>query len=483
MVFMLALFLLAAAVSLPKPVVEMVDRARSVAPEFGADALLRLAESDLVADPGAKRELIEEAFRLAGAAQEPMKRRAIKPGSADSQVNFMARAYAQELDALSLESRAAADMLRVDKARAREMFAQIAPPRLPPLGCADLLVYDVSAYYETLGQIAAEAGAKVLMGFAGRIASPAEVGPMARAIASAKATPEQLEALIAAFNGALGNLAGDDRSFSFSVSGDGRAMADLEALLAAAKARQVSTAALVDGIRGYLARHLTAKRCFDNNGIVISLGVGSPSPLAQPDAVTYFNNRIRAAVYPADAKVEPLGGEEIRASGVEDPVAEDGSWKGQESRDLADRFNGLLFNPNGSAWPAEYRNGTEWQAKLAEYLRALADWKPDQDTGPAEYFYRKCYLLSSLVNVVPNGPAREQVLRAYIEFLRRNSYQRTNRVEWFLPVNTLLVRVMVDPALAGLAAEMRHTGDPVMAMYAELDRLAPRSPAKAIALL
>src|SRR5207245_10342454 len=104
--------------ALPTKLLELVDRARSVPPEFGADALLRLAESDAVADPDAKRELIEEAFRKAGTAQEPMKRRSLKPGAGDTRVSFQARAYAQDLDALSLQSRAVSAMLHVDKSKA-----------------------------------------------------------------------------------------------------------------------------------------------------------------------------------------------------------------------------------------------------------------------------------------------------------------------------------------------------------------------------
>jgi hypothetical protein len=493
MVHMFALLLLAAAATLPKPFVELVDRARSVPPEFGADALLRMAESEAVTDTAAKRELIEEAFRLAGAAQEPMKRRGIRPGSADSHVNFLARAYAQDLDTLSLQSRAVADMLRIDKRKARDLFARIAPPRVPKLACADLLVYDVSAYFEAAGEIAktaftpkeraAQDHAKFLAGFAGRISSAAEVGPMARAIAAAGFTPEPLQMLLTVFTASLQTLAADDRSFSFTASGEGAMMADIAALVSAAKGQQVSSVALVEGVRGYLVRHLTATRCFDNSGMTIGLAIGNQNPAEQPGAVAYFNGRIRAEVYPADSKIEPLGGEEIRANGLEDPVPpQETSWHGQESRDLADRFNGLLFNPAGTAWPGEYKNGAEWLAKLREYLGALGDWRPG-DVGPAEYFYRKCYLLSSLVNVAPNGPPRERVLRAYVDFLRQNTYQQTSRIEWFLPVNTLLVRVTMDPSLAALAEELRHAGDPVMAMYAQLDKTVPRSPAKVMGLL
>src|SRR5581483_11049307 len=130
--------------ALPKNIQELVDRARSVPPEFAADVLLRLAESDL----------IEEAFRRAAGAQEPVKRLSLRPGGGDTRVSFQARAFAQDLDGLTLQSRAVIDMVKVDKAKAREMFRQIPVPHVPKLNCADMLVYDVSAFYEALGEVA-----------------------------------------------------------------------------------------------------------------------------------------------------------------------------------------------------------------------------------------------------------------------------------------------------------------------------------------
>jgi hypothetical protein len=480
--------------ALPKKLLELVDRARSVPPEFAADALLRVAESDAVADPGAKRELIAEAFRKAGTAQEPMKRNSLKPGGGDTRVSFQARAYAQDLDVLSLESRAVSDMLRVDKTKARELFGQITPPRVSKLACADTLVYDVSAYYESMAEIAASAftpkeraeeqHVKFLAGFAAGISSAAEVGPMAKALSAVSLTPEQLQMAATAFGGALKSMATDDRSFSSSVSSAGTMLPEVASLLKAARQKQVATPALVEAVRGYLARHLSGKRCADTGGLTVTVGIaGGSSQPELPDAVTFFNTRIRGDVYPAESVIPPLAGDEIRAASVEDPVEQDTPPKSAEMQELVDRYNGLLFNPLGTGWTSEQKTDTVWQSKLREYLAALSAWKPDQEMKSSGYFYRKCYLLSSLVNVVPNGPSRELVLRAYMDFLQQSGYQQGSRIEWFLPVNTLLFRVLTDPALTGMAEEMRNSGDAVIALYAQLDTVLPRSPAKVMGLL
>jgi hypothetical protein len=478
---------------LPKPLMELADLARSVPAEFGADALLRLAESPAVTDLDTRRELIDEAFRLAAAAQEPMKRRGIRQGSPDTRVNFQSRAFAQDLDVLSLQSRAVLDMISLDHARARLLFDQITPPRPPKLACADALVYDVAAFYETLAEIvsttftpkerAEEQHVKYLMSAAGRILSPVEVGPMARALMAVKVTPEQLQAEITAFGASLRNIAGDDRTFSFTVSRFGTALTDLGALATEAGRQQVPTVALLEAFRGYLVRHLTGARCWDTGGPTITTGIVSALPAGQPDALTFFNDQLRPLVYPPAAQIEPLGPDDIRAASAEGAVDEEKSWNSQEVKLLADRYNLLLKNPNGVAWSADERNSNEWKDKLREFLGAMAAWKPEVGAAAANYFYQKCYLFSSLVNLVPNGDLRQQVLRGYLQFLEQNSFRESSRIQWFLPVNTLLVRVMFDPALSPLADEMRHAADAVIALYARLDTLIPRSPAKVMPLL
>jgi hypothetical protein len=480
--------------AIPKKMVELVDRARSVPPEFAADALLRIAESDAVTDTEAKKELIAEAFRKGGSAQEPMKRRGLRPGGGDTRVNFQARAFAQDLDALSLQSRAVVDMVKVDKPKARELFQQIPSPRVPKLTCADMLVYDVSAYYEALAEVAAktftakeraeDAHAKFLAGFAGGISSAVEVGPMARALAAVNLTPDQLLMASTAFAASLKSMAADDRSFSYTVSFQGSTLQDLGALVASCKRQQVSTAGLADAARSYMARHLGGKRCADTGGITVGMGIGGGGTQPTPaDAVTYFNTTILGEVYPPGTVIAPLGGDEIRASGVEDPIEPEPEPKSKELSDLIDRYNGLLFNPLGTSWSNEQKTETVWQTKLREYMALLADWKPGEAIRPAEYFYRKCYLLSSLINVAPSGPARELVLRGYVDFLQQNGYQQGSRIEWFLPLNTLLFRVLTEPALAGLADEMRNSGDAIVALYAQLGTLAPASPAKIMPLI
>jgi hypothetical protein len=57
-------------------------------------------------------------------------------------------------------------------------------------------------------------------------------------------------------------------------------------------------------------------------------------------------------------------------------------------------------------------------------------------------------------------------------------------MEWFLPVNALIGRVRLDPVVLGpMMEELRRTNDPVIALYADLETAAPRTPDRILPLL
>ena len=116
--------------ALPPNLQPLYELALAAPPEFAADALLRLTTAPGVRNRMLKRTLIEQAFQLAGQAHEPYYRMALDPG--DSREAVIAAAAPFKLDALSLQSRAAEAMSRVDAKAALAMFSAIPHPKLPP---------------------------------------------------------------------------------------------------------------------------------------------------------------------------------------------------------------------------------------------------------------------------------------------------------------------------------------------------------------
>jgi len=255
--------LAASAFATTRPAVfaDLADRARAQPAEFAADALLRIADAPTVTDVAWKREVLEDAFHLAANAQQPFARRnwTGKPGS------LFEKAYAQGLDAYTLQSKAVHAMLAIDYKKARELFGEIPPLRIPRLSCDDALVYDVSIFYATVGEVAARAfSAKevaeeepfhLLQRYAADVTSPAQVAPIARMLVGASLKPTQFEALVDSFAGALAQLSGDDRSFAATNSDD--ADAALAGLPAECTRRKINAQPLLESWRAYLARQLS----------------------------------------------------------------------------------------------------------------------------------------------------------------------------------------------------------------------------------
>lgn len=466
----------------------LVESANGVAAEFSADALIRLAQAE-EAGPARRRELLEEAFRRAAGAQQPLKRRAIlAPRNGPS--GFLDRAYAQELDANSLQCRAVRAMLPLDRKKARELFREIPVPQLPRLTCDDPLVYDLSLYYETLAEVVktaftpAEAAGdepfKLVTDYVRGLTSPAQVAPLARLLATAPLKPAQTEALVMTFAGALKDFAGDDRSFTFSITRAGRLGPRIAELAAACAKLGIATTPLVEGYRAYLVRHLGGDRCgesADQPGISFGIKLNADEELAL-DPVRFFNEKLRSD------PVKPIAADEIVPGKVAGAAGGLRSCESPECRNLAKLYTGLVLGPNGMPYGPDLKAGSEWQAKVKEYLAALAAWKDDPAASAAEQFQQKCLFYSDVMNLVPNSADRLAVLRSFLDFLKQNSFQRENRIEWFLPVNSLIARVSLDPVgLSDLLRDLRNSGDPVITLYTQLEERVPRPPGERLSIL
>jgi hypothetical protein len=482
---------ISAGATLPAEIQSLIDQARSAPAEFSAAALLRLAESDKV-DRAAKPRLLEDAFRQAALAQQRWKRRAVDPRS-DASTAFLSKAFAQNLDTGSLQTQAVKALLPLDARKARTLFLEIAPPQLDPLGCDDNLVYDISAYYDALAEIvnssftpreiAAEEPLKLVEWSMAGLASPLQLGPVAKMLAALQLKPGQGEALLTSFSGALQAIEGDPRSFGAATDRVGGLGAQIQNLAAASPARQMPNYPLIEAYRAFLVRHLRRAVCAGTGPAMVSYGVQPAQPPPQ-DAVSFFNGQLRAEVYPPGAEIKPISSDEIQPAQVEDLKPAPSQCGSEECRRLVSLYRALIFNPqNLPLTPAE-KETTEWQSKLKEYIGALAEWKDPGGSGAPAYFRQKCALYSDLVNLVPKSADRDRVLPAFLGFLNRNPYQGEHRAEWFLPVNTLVGRIFADSqGMAQTMRDLRGTEDPVIALFANLEQMFPRSPSSFLPLL
>lgn len=454
------------------PLDGVIDLARSVPGEFAADAMIRMAGLQSF-DKERKLALLEEAFWRATEAEEAYPRHSAL-SSANEPSRFLNRAYSQGLNRMSLQLRAVEAVLPLDAHKARGMFRDMSPINFPRLACSDFLVSDAGDFYETLGHIAAEAFSpqeraheevsKFLAGYIAPIASSVQVAPAARMLARANLKNAEFQALVTEFAGVLSRIGGDDRSFTFSASRSGAAIL---ALADACRRRQLPPTILLEAYRAYLVQNLSGPRCGDDRLFE------QPAPAGDP--VAFFNQRLR------DDSVQAIRDDEVTPSQAEGDVRDLRWCQDPECQAIDRQYRALLLKPDGSLYQPSERDA-EWQAKLRDFLGSLAEWRESSGISAGQQFREKNGIFSNLLSFVPDGPMQALVVRAELDFLSESRFEAPSRVEWFFPVNQLIVRLGSRPQQQVLD-ELKRSNDPVIALYQALETIAPRPPEDTTPLL
>ena len=417
---------------LPEPYQSIAELSHASPPEFSADALLRIVETN---NPDARKidranrlDLVEQAFRMAAAVKFPIRMHGVAGSMVDTRSGFLSKAYDLKFDSLSLQSRAVRDMLPLDPAKARELFLAIPRPTLAPLTCQDPMVYDVSDYYLTVSAVfhgafttperKKEEDINFLLDYLGLASSPAQLAPVARLVKSVGVSPQQREILWAKFNGLLESLQPDDRSFTAALDEIGREVVP-ENQASFEKYKQKS------------------KGCPDDArpGVTLDLSQGPVHAGSTPQIERY--------------------------------------WQSSQAKQLLEAGQRLRFTADGKLIPEAARSTREWQQQLTDYLSQLADWTADQEKSEADYYHEKCVVYEALVELIPPGPQRDKMIQAYVDFAGNSSLQQQSPVEWFMHAHSMLERVRStnggEPAK--LLDAFERSGNPVLALYAAEERV------------
>lgn len=452
----------------------IVADARAAPPEFGADALIRLAQSSKVADASLKRELLEEAFRLAADAQQPLRRRSVV-GNVDTRAGYLSYGFDLGLDALSLRCRIVKAMLSLDRQRARELLAEIQPnPGLEVLACEDPLVYDVSALYETVGEVARGAFSaeeirqrehvRLVEPYVAGVRRVAQVGPAARMLVSFKLPAADLLPLVQSFASALKSVPPDARSFAASFYRD-YLQHVIPELLKECDVKGVGKDALLEAFRAFLLAQVAGVQCEDNRAFV--------ARLSEPPDLAFINAKL---VKPA------ISVEELRPRSFEGPAKSYEFWQTAQARKFLLDFKHLRFGGGERQLTAEETANTEWRRELADYLAALSDWEGSSEPASQDYINEKSVLFSGLLELSTEPEAREKVLADYVAFLREPDLRRESRIEWFQHVKRLheWARSQDEATRAALLEAFANSDVVTLRLYSKLEAFDPVPPIRAI---
>jgi hypothetical protein len=416
----------------PVAILSLLNEANAAPPEFTADLLIRLANSNKVQDPLWKREMLEDAYRLASKGEQKVKRD--YAGSVmDTREGYLSLALALKLDVLSLQSRAVTSMLALDKQRAREMFSEIPPElKLPALTCADALVPDVADFYSAMKRIAQEtftadeirAGAQVwfLQRYIAAMTSPTQVGPLVKVISAINLSQIQLTILLNSFSGALKRISSDYRAFTFAAFRDSLTRSFNE-LAAVADRKGVPKEELLQSLRAYLLRNFVSTQCADNT---------VTKKKEVPGFITLANQNA--------LKSSPILLQDIQPLSIDGSVKTSAFWESSRSEDLLWKLKQLRFGADEKPRSDIEKASAEWHQQLTDYLNYLESWSASDEKSDLDYFHQKAIVYRVLSDILPPGMIRDQVWRSNAAFLA-NGYLQEARVEWFLHAGHLLDQV------------------------------------------
>jgi hypothetical protein len=403
----------------------LVELARTAPPELTTDTILKLAEDGSIPPGEQRNDLLEEAFKTAARAQDPVHLIPVPGLPPNTRATFRAQGEELRLDTLSLRSRAFRLELRIDPAVARRWFDGIQLPALEPPPCEDAFIADASAYYDMAGALAqsvaqpSEFLEKVLEG----ARSPAELAAFAQMLATLSLNADQRDSLLNALAVKMENVGADYRSFTATVS------------ILRSAVEQHASPTLAVGFRRFLTKQMSAPRCEED------FGDATPT-------VNWFNSEFHGdlAVI-ADEEIQPsqrLGG-----------VKSESYFTTADAKHVWDGFDQLKTTIGA----------TDWRPQLLAFLRDLSDWTP---TAPAiDIFHQKMTVLTALFEAIPPGPDRDQVMGQGIAVLQYSGVESHNPAEWLIQVKALVAKAGED--LTKLKQGFRESGDAGLALFVALD--------------
>jgi hypothetical protein len=373
--------------------------------------------------------------------------------------------------------------------KARSLFLEIPALKLPKLNCSDYLVYDAGFYYAVLGRVAKQSfnskevadgePVRLLARSAAALGSASEVEPAGRMIAESDVSDAGFQDLLVAFSRGLSQIYGDDRSFTASAPAAGQ---QILALVEQARKRKAQVNELLEAYRKYLINNLAGQRCADDDlmesgeSFVLRSGDGSGSVGA--GSADFFNQKL------VTPPVQPLRADDITPARIEGTAAGLRSCDDSECRQVGEAYRKLIFGAHGVPLSTDQKRSPEWQAQVDGFLKEIAGWKDKTGADEAGQFRYKCALYNALVGVMPDETGRERVMLSWLAYLEGNRMEQDDRIEWFLPVNAMIGRAALErDGLRRLNAALQNSHDPVIALYVELERLAPRTPDQVLRLM
>ncbi len=509
--------------------------ARTAPPEFGADALITLVESGVIADHRAQRDLLDEAFAMAGNAQEKI---ALKRGSGDSPItSALHGAFRNGVDQASLRSRAAMALLKIDRVAARDMFERIELPidaNPTASACEQQVVPDLTLYYVAMWEVARNLPERghiegFLRSHLTRLRSTAQITPLARVFMQVPDL-ERMPALIDAFSLRLPDLDPDPRVFSTYFEQSIEAIGQLVSSIAPGSRER-----LIQESRAWAIRNTDAGLCAEPVRYSVSFDGEGRRPIENTPPEGIFNQFV--------ARQSRAAGAEILASDLNAHEPGPPAILRPNSSDYTEHFRTHLLLSRDDDTALDL---ARWRGEMENYIARLTAWTlppppavpnvavpnaavpnpavpnvaapnaavpnaavpnaaapnaafPNADADRLSFYLEKSDLLSQFLLIEKRAPAppggrvmitamgtrrqtgprveipgRDRVMTALVEWFDGETAHQVytaRRLVWFSPVRDLLGTYEDSDRTLGIAELYARSENPVLGMYGRLAKL------------
>jgi hypothetical protein len=437
----------------------LIRDAESLPPEFAADIVLQVVESDASLTAPQKIKALKRAFDEAAQAQDDVLRRPWGSSVEETSEGLHALALsAGRLDRISQQSRAVQDIAGIKPKLARARLGMIALPRFDPPPCYATWLYFPDAYYEAVAKVMAASFSpeeissgqrgEFLRSVVSRVVSHSQLPPVTRFITASDLSGTELATVITSYIYVLDGLRGDPHSFYATATR--HSVDEFAALVARSDKQGIAAIPLITSFRRYLVANFKTTPCTPFK---------APDSGKLPPAVQEFNDKFSTRLKAAGSTI--ISDEEIKNEAKDTSQAE-----GEPPRWNSKEYSDLLFSEQGL--PDMPREIPSIEAKYQEYLLRLNGWS-NQSESETEFFHQKAGLYLGVIERLGPSALRTNTLMDFVKFLEQNSYQQVSKVDWFVYSRRLL-DVSAQPAeRSDVINALMGSGDPVLTLYGRLE--------------
>ncbi len=432
---------------MPAELQTLLLEAGTLPPELAVDVSLKIISSGKIENKPKKKQLLEEAFYLSNNAKEKTRREVIAFSGRVLTIRPTFISYAQQnkLDALSLKTRIVSEMLKIDRVRAFELFNEILPElSLKPLSCQDFLLYEISDFYDLVGEMAKNSftqkqikqGRRItfLSSYIESMTSAAQLAPVVKMLSLVDLTEDEKLNLVSRFSKSIRRISGDDRTFSYQMN-FGSMYRDIYKL----SEKLISSPEIYDeflkSYRDYLLKNLRGTRCWDN--VEFEKPRGKPK---ENNANEASNTKLPFYIIDANKyfyKDSPIALDDAEPDKIEKVTFPNEYYTAPKAREIYNKVRKVRDWKEKDKTISEIKESLEWQEAVTNLLEEIDEWEKADDEDEIDLFHQKSLLYRILLRETPSFALREKIVRKYLKLLNQSRIQIDFVTEWFLEFNDL----------------------------------------------